>query len=376
MMIKNIFHKVFISFGSNEGNRLKNILNALREIEIQLGRIETVSCLYKSKSWGFVSRDFYNGCLILNTKYSLKTVLNKLQGIEISLGRVRTNCKDYDDRKIDLDILFFDRLIKTSKKIIVPHPRINIRNFVLIPLCDLNPNYTHPINNKSIFKILSQSKDNSEVKKIKENNFYVPFWNKNSFISIEGNIGVGKTTLGKVFKSHFGIDLLNENYKQNPYLKNFYSSPSFFSLKLENFFFHERIKQIKSQFKNNKNKKTISDYWIGKSLVFSKVNLSKVSFEEFRLNYKKEVQNIKMPDIIIFLKQETTQLKKQIIDRGRTYEKGISNKYLKSISKEYKNIFNKKHNFLLLEVKPKEVKALLTKKGQQKLFRKLFSYST
>ncbi len=83
-----------------------------------------------------------------------------------------------------------------------------------------------------------------------------------------------------------------------------------------------------------------------------------------------------MPDIIIFLKQETTQLKKQIIDRGRTYEKGISNKYLKSISKEYKNIFNKKHNFLLLEVKPKEVKALLTKKGQQKLFRKLFSYST
>ena len=374
-MIKNTFHKVFISFGSNKGNRLKNIIEALKEIEIQLGRIETVSCLYKSKSWGFVSRDFYNGCLILNTKYSLKTLLNKLIGIEILLGRLRTNSKDYHDREIDLDILFFDRLIKTSKKIIVPHPRINFRNFVLIPLCDLNPNYVHPKNNKSIFKILSQSKDTSEVKKIKENNFYVPFWNKNSFISIEGNIGAGKTTLGKVFKGHFDVDLLNENYKQNPYLKNFYSSPSFFSLELENFFFKQRIKQIKCQFENNKNKKTISDYWIGKSLVFSKNNLSKVLFEEFKLNYEREVQHIKMPDIIIFLKQETTQLKKQIIERGRTYEKGVSNKYLESISKEYKNIFNQKHNFLLLEVKPKEVTGLLTKKGQQKLFRKLFNYS-
>ena len=83
-----------------------------------------------------------------------------------------------------------------------------------------------------------------------------------------------------------------------------------------------------------------------------------------------------MPDIIIFLKQEPIQLKKQIIKRGRKFERGISKKYLESISKEYKNIFNQKHNFLLLELKPKEVMELLTKKGQQKLFRKLFNYLT
>ena len=77
-MTKNSFHTVYISFGSNKGDRLKYITEALKEIEIQLGRIDKISCLYKSKSWGFKSRDFYNGCFVLKTKYSLTIVLKTL----------------------------------------------------------------------------------------------------------------------------------------------------------------------------------------------------------------------------------------------------------------------------------------------------------
>jgi len=375
-MPEDTFHKVYVSFGSNKGNRLKNIIAALKEIEIQLGRIENISSLYESKSCGFVGRDFYNGCLILKTKYSLKTVLRILLKIESSLGRIRGDTGVYIDREIDLDILFFDSVVKKSKKITVPHPRINNRKFVLIPLCDLNSDFIHPKINKSIFEISSLLKNNSHVKKIKTNNFYIPFWNKYSFISIEGNIGVGKTTLSKVFKNHFDIELLNENFKKNPYLKDFYLKPKFFSSKLENFFFQERINQINSHFKNNENKKTISDFWIGKSLVFSKTNLSKGLLNKFMYVYNKEVQQIKMPNIIIYLKQETKQLKNQIILRGRSFEKNISKKYLESISKEYKKIFNQKQKFLLIEVRSEEVLELLTKKGQQNLFRKLFNSSS
>ena len=375
-MPEDTFHKVYVSFGSNKGNRLKNINAALKEIEIQLGRIENISSLYESKSCGFVGRDFYNGCLILKTKYSLKTVLRILLKIETSLGRIRGDTGVYINREIDLDILFFDSVVKKSKKITVPHPRINNRKFVLIPLCDLNSDFIHPKINKSIFEISSLLKDNSHVKKIKTNNFYIPFWNKYSFISIEGNIGVGKTTLSKVFKNHFDIELLNENFKKNPYLKDFYLKPKFFSSKLENFFFQERINQINSHFENNENKKTISDYWIGKSLVFSKTNLSKGLFNKFMYIYNKEVQQIKMPNIIIYLKQETKQLKNQIILRGRSFEKNISKKYLESISKEYKKIFNQKQKFLLIEVRSEEVLELLSKKGQQNLFRKLFNSSS
>ena len=375
-MPEDTFHKVYVSFGSNKGNRLKNIIAALKEIEIQLGRIENISSLYESKSCGFVGRDFYNGCLILKTKYSLKTVLRILLKIESSLGRIRGDTGVYIDREIDLDILFFDSVVKKSKKITVPHPRINNRKFVLIPLCDLNSDFIHPKINKSIFEISSLLKNNSHVKKIKTNNFYIPFWNKYSFISIEGNIGVGKTTLSKVFKNHFDIELLNENFKKNPYLKDFYLKPKFFSSKLENFFFQERINKINSHFKNNENKKTISDFWIEKSLVFSKTNLSKGLLNKFMYVYNKEVQQIKMPNIIIYLKQETKQLKNQIILRGRSFEKNISKKYLESISKEYKKIFNQKHKFLLIEVRSEEVLELLTKKGQQNLFRKLFNSSS
>jgi deoxyadenosine/deoxycytidine kinase len=83
-----------------------------------------------------------------------------------------------------------------------------------------------------------------------------------------------------------------------------------------------------------------------------------------------------MPDIIIYLQQETKQLKNQIILRGRSFEKNISIKYLESISKGYTKIFNQKHKFLLIQVRPEEVLELLTKKGQQNLFRKLFNSSS
>ena len=83
-----------------------------------------------------------------------------------------------------------------------------------------------------------------------------------------------------------------------------------------------------------------------------------------------------MPDIIIYLQQETKQLKNQIILRGRSFEKNISIKYLESISKEYTKIFNQKQKFLLIQVRPVEVLELLTKKGQQNLFRKLFNSSS
>ena len=373
-MIGNNFHRVYISFGSNKGNRLDNIIISLKEIEVQLGRIEKISNLYLTKSWGFKSRDFYNGCFVLKTKYSLKIVLKTLLNIESSIGRVRKKSNVYLDREIDLDILFFDSVIIKSKGLTVPHPRINYRKFVLIPLCDINPNFIHPETKKSIFKILSASIEKESLKKIKQNNYYIPFWNKCSFISIEGNIGVGKTTLTKIFKSHFVINSLNESFKQNPYLERFYLNSKLFSSKLENFFLIERTKQIKSHFLNYKNKKTVSDYWIGKSLVFAKNNLTDILFSQFKSKYHSQVQQLRMPDLVIYLQQKTDELQKQIKKRGRFYEKNISKKYLDSISKEYENIFNQKQNFLLIVINSREVSELNSKKGQQKLFRKLFKF--
>jgi len=366
-------HTAYISFGSNKGNRLNYIIRSLKEIEIQIGRIEGVSSLYKTTSWGFDSSDFYNGCVVLKTNYLSDIVLKKLLFIENSLGRVKGESEEYIAREIDLDLLFFDELIISTKELIIPHPQIHKRNFVLFPMCDISPDFIHPKINVSIKKLLAKSEDNCEVKIIKNNKYYIPFWERYSFVSIEGNIGVGKTSLSKIFKSHFDIELLNENYNKNPFLKEFYSNPKDFSLKVENFFLTQRINQINEHFLISKKRKTIRDYWIGKSLVFAKNNLSNNSFKKYNENFIKLNRGIRIPEIIIFLKQNTSQLQKQIIERGRSFEKEISEDYLDSISNGYDIIFSDQHSFILIVLDPNEVLSLKNKIGQENLFRKIIN---
>ena len=372
-MVKDNSHKVYISFGSNKGNRLNHIVNSLKELEVQVGRIVRVSNLYITKSWGFESRDFYNGCVILKTKFSPEIVLKKLLSIEDFLGRTRSGNDEYSSREIDLDLLFFDQLILSSEDLTLPHPHLNKRNFVLIPMVDIAPEFVHPIINKSIKSLLLISKDNSAIKKIKNNNYYIPFWERYSFISIEGNIGVGKTTLSRKIKSHFSIESLNENYKINPFLKDFYSNPNDFSLKLENFFLNERVNQINKHFLISSKRKTISDFWIGKSLVFAKNNLNEKSFKKYTEDFKNLNFRLRAPEIIIFLSQNILQLQKQITERGRSFEKKISEDYLDSISREYEIIFDKKQSFIFISLSPKEVLSLKEEKGQESLYRKLIN---
>ena len=372
-MVKDNSHEVYISFGSNKGNRLSYIVNSLKELEVRVGKIIRVSDLYITKSWGFKSRDFYNGCVILKTKFSPQIVLKKLLSIEDFLGRKRNGSDKYLSREIDLDLLFFDQLVLSSEDLTIPHPNLNKRNFVLVPMHDIAAKFVHPIIKKSIKKLLLISKDNSDVKKINKNKYYIPFWKRYSFISIEGNIGVGKTTLSKKIESHFNIESLNENYKMNPFLKDFYSNPKEFSLKLENFFLNERINEINNHFSVSSKRKTISDFWIGKSLVFAKNNLDAKSFKKYTEDFKKLNFGLRAPEIIIFLNQNSLQLKRQIIKRGRSFEKQISKDYLDSISREYEYILDKKHDFIYIILSPKEVLNLNHEEGQEYLFRKLIN---
>ena len=369
----NDFHIVYISFGSNIGKKLFNIIKALKEIEIQLGRIDKISSLYKTKSWGFNSRDFYNGCLILKTRFSPKLVLKKLKHIELSIGRLKNPSQDYQSREIDLDILFFDQLIVDSNELKIPHPQIAKRNFVLVPMLELSPDLTHPKNNFSIKSLLLKSEDNLEIKKIKNNNFYIPFWERFPFVSIEGNIGAGKSTLSKKFKYHFEIEELKENFTNNPFLKKFYLKPEEFALKTENYFLNDRKNQIIKHFFGFPKRKTVSDFWIGKSLVFAKNNLSKNSYKKLHNDFIKLNGILIHPKIIIYLNQNILQLKKQIAERGRSYEKNISEDYLKSILKGYEFIFDKNQNFILIILTPREVLELKSSQGLERLFRKIIN---
>ena len=141
--------KVYFSIGSNKGNRSELINEAIDKIDISIGKVLIKSCIYETKSWGFNSNNFYNICLLIESNLSPELILNKILIIEKSMGRLKSG-NQYSDRYIDIDILFIDGIRVNTKNLIIPHPRLQLRKFVLTPMLELAPDLIHPILNKSI----------------------------------------------------------------------------------------------------------------------------------------------------------------------------------------------------------------------------------
>jgi len=150
--------KVYLSIGSNKGNRSLLINKAIDEIEKKVGIIISRSSIYQSKSWGFDSNDFYNLCLLIDTDIMPKSLLINLKKIEKSMGREDVD-GSYSDRLIDIDILFYDNITTDSEDLKIPHPKIEIRKFVLVPMLEIADDYVHPILNKTIKELDNDCSD-------------------------------------------------------------------------------------------------------------------------------------------------------------------------------------------------------------------------
>jgi len=157
--------KVYFSIGSNKGNRSQLINEAIDKIDISIGKVEQKSSIYETQSWGFKSNNFFNVCLLIESSLSVESIFNKILKIEKDMGRLKSGNK-YSDRCIDIDILFVEDIIVDSKNLIIPHPRLHIRKFVLTPMLDLAPDLIHPILNKSIKQLELECDDNDQPKKI------------------------------------------------------------------------------------------------------------------------------------------------------------------------------------------------------------------
>ena len=150
--------KVYLSIGSNKGNRSVLINKAIDEIEKKVGIIISRSSIYQSKSWGFDSNDFYNLCLLIDTDIMPKSLLINLKKIEKSMGREDVD-GNYSDRFIDIDILFYDNITTDLEDLKIPHPKIEIRKFVLVPMLEIANDYVHPILNKTIKELDNDCSD-------------------------------------------------------------------------------------------------------------------------------------------------------------------------------------------------------------------------
>jgi len=159
-------NKAYLLLGGNIGDRKKVILAAIKLIKEKIGSVISLSSFYETAAWGIEEQNpFYNCAIIVETSKTPQQVMAEILEIEEMLGRKRGSNK-WTERIIDIDILFFNEEIINNEFIKIPHPRIQERNFALIPLLEIAQNYIHPLFKKTVQELLAECTDKLMVKKI------------------------------------------------------------------------------------------------------------------------------------------------------------------------------------------------------------------
>ncbi len=159
-------HKVYIGVGTNLGDKYNNIYLAYQQIQKLVGNITSKSSIYISEPWGFKATElFFNTVIEVYTQLSPKQLLNTLKNIEKKMGRKEKTSTEYQSRIIDLDILFFDDMTINNKHLTIPHPHFKQRDFVYMPLLEIDENIINPITNKKVRFEVKQKKMEKFFKK-------------------------------------------------------------------------------------------------------------------------------------------------------------------------------------------------------------------
>ncbi|WP_445747689.1 2-amino-4-hydroxy-6-hydroxymethyldihydropteridine diphosphokinase [Polaribacter sp.] len=348
----------YLSLGTNLGDKTENLQNAIEGIAEKVGDIRKISGVYQTASWGFESEDFYNCCVEVSTYHAPENLLSILLQIESNLGRKRVDSDTYLDRNIDIDILLFDDEIIFSKTLTVPHPKMLLRKFVLVPLAEIAPTFFHPIEKKQLTFCLQNCDDQSEILKTSiELKRPIPIVEKYNYIAIEGNIGAGKTSLAKMMSDEFNAKIILERFADNAFLPKFYEDKERFAFPLEMSFLADRYQQLSDDlaqldlFKNL----IVSDYYIFKSLIFAQITLQKEEYMLYRRMFDIMYKEITKPDLYVYLYQNTARLLKNIKKRGRDYEQNIEETYLQKIHDGYKNFINTQQELNVLVIDVSEI---------------------
>lgn len=159
-------HKVFLGIGGNVGNKQKNFSEVLNLIQNMVGKIVKKSSVYETPPWGFKAEEnFWNQVVLVETKHSPMDLLTEIHKIEALFGRERKT-KLYTSREMDIDILYFNNDFMEIDKLVIPHPRIHQRKFVLVPLVEIAPELKHPLLRLTSTQMLENCRDGSVIKKV------------------------------------------------------------------------------------------------------------------------------------------------------------------------------------------------------------------
>lgn len=340
----------FLGIGSNQGDRLLLLQQAVFAIDEQLGRVILVSSVYETPALGFEGSHFLNACLAIETTHSPEELLRGCLELELQSGRDRSKTNGYSDRPLDIDLLSGPET-RSTPTLSLPHPRMQHRRFVIEPLAQIAPDlllHNEPISTHR----LRLEKDRSQpIKRLKASLFpnRKSLWQQSETIVLEGCIGVGKSTLCAAISNRYELEARYEKFDENPYLEQFYDNPKAYALPVELHFLLDRFDALKS---SKQTKGVISDYHLSKSLLFAENNLNPTDFDLFNRYYSWGDRLLKAPGLYVLLENKLEVILENIKKRGRTYEQNIDPTYLSAIIKRYRDFIKKQRrwNTLVLDL--------------------------
>ncbi|WP_053989875.1 2-amino-4-hydroxy-6-hydroxymethyldihydropteridine diphosphokinase [Mangrovimonas sp. TPBH4] len=333
-------HTFYIALGSNTGDRFQHLQKAINVIFERVGRVDRIAKVYNTTALGFEGDDFLNTCISVVSKMAPEEVMQELLSIEKELGRTRSGQSGYASRPIDLDVILIDDLVLDSESLIIPHPRMQLRQFVLQPLNDIASEVIHPVLQQSVGVLTGLCEDDSDVQPIDavlQNPMEAYGFSSKNYIAIEGNIGAGKTSLATMISEDFNAKLILERFADNPFLPKFYKEPQRYAFALEMSFLADRYQQISDDLSQLDLFRdfVVSDYDVFKSLIFSKVTLVEDEFKLYRKLFYLMYKDIAKPELYVYLYQKIDRLQQNIRKRGRDYEQQIEDAYLEKINAGY-----------------------------------------
>lgn len=353
-------NQVTLGIGSNIGDKKLNIANCVAMIHENVATVVKTSRIYESPSWGFDGDAFYNCAILVHTHLSAIEILDRILELEINLGRNRSQNLGYESRNIDIDIIAFNEDVIATDRLSIPHPQMQNRFFVLLPMQDVQPEWHHPELHKTISELICTTTDVSSCTVIDklESPLDKISLDQYNYIAIEGNIGAGKTTLVNKIADDFNAKTVLERFADNPFLPKFYEDQMRYAFPLEMSFLADRYQQISddlAQFDLFKDF-IVADYHIFKSLIFAKVTLSDDEYRLYRKLFEIIYKEMKKPDLYIYLYQNTERLLQNIKLRGREYEQNIPAEYLEKINHGYLDYIKSQPdlNVLIIDVSDRD----------------------
>lgn len=314
-----------------------------------VGSIKQISPVYKTDAQGFKGDSFLNCAIHVTTTLSIEEVIDKTQKIEQKLGRLPKKGDAYSSRVIDIDLLLYEDQEIATSKVIVPHPRMHLRDFVLYPMCDIAASQIHPLYKVDMQHLKNKLQQQTPPQRISDTlkmPSHFTFLSNYKYIAIEGNIGAGKTSLATMMSQDFGAKLILERFKDNPFLPQFYKDQNRYAFPLEMSFLADRYQQLLEDIRQLDlfNDLIIADYDVFKSLIFAKVTLQEEEYALYKKLFFIMHKELPKPDVYVYLYQNTDRLLENIKKRGRSYEQSIEASYLQKINDGYLEFIKNKHD--------------------------------